>query len=256
MHLERLKKVILIISPPLWSKARAWWRTIAGKDEAEIGMLRFLVPHDRCAIDVGANIGIYTSKLLEITAQVVAIEPNPVYVKKRARIFGSRVRLIPAALSDTEGTAELVVPTTRDGDDAGMGTIEKQNSLAAYDCTRVHVPMRRLDSLSIDNVGFMKIDVEGHEESVIIGAEQTIRRCRPVLLIEAENRHRDGAVDNITRRLESLGYNGFFLDDGVLKSISEFDLHKHQSERAIMELAQGKSPSVPYHNNFIFIPCA
>jgi len=256
MLAEHLKKAILMLSPPLWLSARAWLRTIAGQDEAEVGMLRFLVPHDRCAIDVGANIGIYTHKLLEITPQVVAIEPNPIYVEKLTRFFGSSIRLVSAALSDSEGTAELVVPTTHDGNDAGLGTIEKDNSLAAYDCMRVHVPMHRLDSLSIDNVGFMKIDVEGHEESVVIGAEQTIRRCRPALLIEAENRHRDGAVEKITRRLESLGYNGFFLDDGVLKSISRFDPQKHQSERAIVELAQGKSPSVPYKNNFIFIPCA
>jgi hypothetical protein len=89
MHLKRLKKAMLMLSPELWLGARAWWRTIAGKDEAEIGILRFLVPRDRCAIDVGANIGIYTHKLLEITAQVVAIEPNPIYVKKLAQIFGS-----------------------------------------------------------------------------------------------------------------------------------------------------------------------
>jgi FkbM family methyltransferase len=254
MRLKRLAKEILMVSPPLWLKARTWWRKIANKDEAEIGMLRFLVPHDRCAIDVGANNGIYTHKLLEITAQVVAIEPNPNYVKELARIFGSRIRLIPAALSDSEGMAELVVPTAYGG--ASLGTIEKQNSLTVYDCTRVRVPMHRLDDLSIDNVGFIKIDVEGHEESVVIGAEQTIRRCRPVLLIEAENRHRDGAVEKIMRRLESLGYNGFFLDDGVFKSISSFELQKHQSEHAIAELIQGNSPSVPYRNNFIFIPCS
>ena len=101
MRLKRLAKEILMVSPPLWLEARTWWRKIANKDEAEIGMLRFLVPHDRCAIDVGANNGIYTHKLLEITAQVVAIEPNPKYVKELARIFGSRIRLIPAALSDS-----------------------------------------------------------------------------------------------------------------------------------------------------------
>ena len=84
------------------------------------------MPRDRCAIDVGANIGVYTHKLLEIAAQVVAIEPNPIYVKKLAQIFGSRIRLIPAALSDSEGTAELIVPTAHGGVDAGMATIEKR----------------------------------------------------------------------------------------------------------------------------------
>jgi FkbM family methyltransferase len=256
MRFKRLVKEILMLSPPLWLTARASWRKITGEDEAEIEVLRFLVPRDRCAIDVGANNGIYTHKLLEITPQVVAIEPNPKYVKELARIFGSRIRLIPAALSDSEGTAELVIPTSHGGIGASLGTIEKQNSLAVYDCTRVNVPMHRLDNLSIDDVGFIKIDVEGHEESVVIGAEQTIRRYHPILLIEAENRHRDGAVEKIVRRLESFGYNGFFLDEGVFKSISRFDLQKHQPENAITELIQGNLPSVPYRNNFIFIPCA
>lgn len=254
MRLKNLVKEFLMLSPPLWLRARAWWRKLADKEEAEMAVLRYLVPRDRCAIDVGANNGIYTHKLLGIAAQVVAVEPNPIYVKELTRIFGSSIRLIPAALSDSEGVTELVVPTGP-GIDASLGTIEKQNSLAVYDCMRVHVPMCRLDDLSIDNVGFIKIDVEGHEESVVIGAEQTIRRWRPILLIEAENRHRDGAVEKLTRRLESLGYNGIFLDDGVFKPISSFDPQKHQSERGIAELIQGNSPSVPYRNNFIFIPC-
>jgi FkbM family methyltransferase len=253
MRFKNLVKEFLMLSPTLWLRARAWWRKLAGKEEAEMAILRYLVPRDRCAIDVGANNGIYTHKLLGIAAQVVAVEPNPNYVKELTRVFGSSIRLIPAALSDSEGVTELVVPTVHGG--ASLGTIEKQNSLAIYDCMRVRVPMCRLDDLSINNVGFIKIDVEGHEESVVIGAEQTIRRCRPILLIEAENRHRDGAVEKVTRRLESLGYNGIFLDDGVFKPISSFDIQKHQSERAIAELIQGNSPSVPYRNNFIFIPC-
>jgi FkbM family methyltransferase len=254
MRFKRLMKETLMLSPPLWLKVRAWWRKVAGKNEAEIAVLPFLVPRDRWAIDVGANKGVYTQKLLEITGRVVAVEPNPNYVKELSRVFGHSIQLIPAALSDTEGTAELIVPAAHGEIDASLGTIEQQNSLAIYNCTRVQVPTHCLDNLGLDNVGFIKIDVEGHEENVVKGAEQLIRRCRPILLIEAENRHRDGAVEEIARHLEGFGYDGFFLDDGVFKSISTFDADKHQPDAAIAELRQGRSPSTPYYNNFIFIP--
>jgi FkbM family methyltransferase len=57
--------------------------------------------------------------------------------------------------------------------------IEKLNSLEDVDDSKVFeiaVPTRRLDDYELDAVGFIKIDVEGHELAVLRGGTETIRR--------------------------------------------------------------------------------
>jgi hypothetical protein len=45
----------------------------------------------------------------------------------------------------------------------------------------------RLDDLYLNDISFMKVDVEGHEPLVISGAKETILRCRPLIWIESES---------------------------------------------------------------------
>jgi hypothetical protein len=46
---------------------------------------------------------------------------------------------------------------------------------------------KTLDSFSLPNVSFIKIDCEGYEPFILAGAEQTIKKCRPVILMENKN---------------------------------------------------------------------
>ena len=46
------------------------------------------------------------------------------------------------------------------------------------------VPVVRLDNLNLHDINYIKIDCEGYEYRILQGAEQTIRRCRPVVVIE------------------------------------------------------------------------
>jgi hypothetical protein len=46
------------------------------------------------------------------------------------------------------------------------------------------VQVETLDSYCFQDVGFIKIDVEGYEKFVLEGAQQTIQRCRPTLQLE------------------------------------------------------------------------
>ena len=72
------------------------------------------------------------------------------------------------------------------------------------------ISCKRLDDLNLDPVGFIKIDVEGHEEAVLMGGATLLERDRPTALIEIEERHKAGAIDAITERMNGLGYRGFF----------------------------------------------
>jgi hypothetical protein len=92
----------------------------------------------------------------------------------------------------------------------------------------------------------MKIDVEGHEREVLGGCEATIRRCRPRLLIEVEQRHFGEPFADRVASIEARGYRTSFVRDGHLVPIREFDLVRDQDPRNI---GRGR-----YVNNFLFEP--
>ena len=58
--------------------------------------------------------------------------------------------------------------------------------------SEVAVQVRRLDDFAFGVVDFIKVDIEGAEFAFLPGAVATLRRCRPVLLIEIEDRHSEG----------------------------------------------------------------
>lgn len=255
MSFRNAVKQVLMASPGLWLGLRSGFRKLAHQDEPELAMLGLLVDPTRTAIDIGANKGVYTQRLIGLAKSVIAVEPNPVCAGELNRLFGSRIRLKRVALSDSDGEAELVIPHIGKKDVTGLGTIDRENPVFATEGQRVRVPVTTLDKLiGEEPVGFIKIDVEGHEGHVLDGAVNTLRRSRPVLLIETENRHHAGAVEAIRDRLAGLGYTGLFLQDGVMRSMSVFDAATHQSADAVEELVRTGETLRPYYNNFIFLP--
>jgi hypothetical protein len=66
------------------------------------------------------------------------------------------------------------------------------------------VPIRTLDSYEFDNVGLIKIDVEGFEEKVLRGGVKTIARCKPILYIEDDRPELSGSLRKF---ITELGYS-------------------------------------------------
>ena len=66
-----------------------------------------------------------------------------------------------------------------------------------------------LDSLALDDLAFMKIDAQGADGEVIVGAVETIRRCRPAIVFEWEallSRHFSVSFGEVRSLLSSAGY--------------------------------------------------
>jgi hypothetical protein len=116
---------------------------------------------------------------------------------------------------------------------------------------RFAVPVLRLDDLGLSDVTAIKLDAEGAELEVLQGAATTLARCRPVLSIEIEERHRPGSTSAVPAWLAWLGYHGFYEFWGDWRPVEGFD----------PETMQRASPSPasfqvsdPYVFCFYFVP--
>jgi FkbM family methyltransferase len=215
--------------------------------EPEISLLPTFCRSDAISIDVGANKGLYSYYMLPHSSAVVAFEPLPVMQERLRTHFENRITLYPVALSDRDGEAEIRLPKGN----PSWATIDPHNLLSLagdVEMEVVKVVTRRLDNYEFTDIGFMKIDVEGHEEAVLRGAVETITRTQPTLLIEIEERHNAGSIQRTASFLEGLGYRGYFLDNGRLHPLRDFDLPKDQPIQNVA--VSGKVGR--YINNFIF----
>lgn len=211
-----------------------WLGRLTGANrEAEMALLDILCDARRTSIDVGAKTGMYAWRLLAHSAAVTAFEPNPELAHLLRAVFGRRMAVYETALSDRQGTATLRLPASPPGRlkmggmlKTGRGTIEAANTLADIGgpARRFEVATRRLDDYALKDVGFIKIDVEGHEMAVLAGAGETIGRCRPNLLVEANDSHAPGAVGRMAAWAEAAGYRVCFLAGNALHSLGEEEI--------------------------------
>ncbi len=175
-------------------------------------------------LDVGAHDGLLTVPLARLPgARVIAFEPLPsAFARLEAACAGlTNVTLRREALGAARGALTLSVPVLE-----GVAA-EQWASLAKdfrqFGTAEAHaVAVITLDSLGLDGVTHIKVDAEGFEEEVIRGAAETLARCRPVLSLEVEERHRAGATRDVPALLASMGYEvGFWL--GGMRPIGAFD---------------------------------
>lgn len=237
---QTLRRALIGLAPRAYWGFRRWRR---GDEELELTLLPLLCSPTRVSVDVGANFGMYTSRMLGLSRRCVAFEPIPAFARMLARGFGKAVEVHGVALSDRSGTAELRVPDL----DTGYATIDPANSLEArrsVPIDRVHVPMSRLDDFGLEDVGFVKVDVEGHEEAVLRGAEETLARCRPNVLVEVEDRHNPGSVARVLGWMRERGYGASGIREGVLEDLERFDLTEHQAQTC----------ATRYVRNVLFLP--
>lgn len=173
--------------------------------EPEIALLPQLVDPDRLALDVGANMGVYTYALAPLAAHVHAFEPQPACCATiEAWAERRNVTVHQAAAGAAASELTLYIPV-----EAGRA-ISTRASFAPLDgpTVAIDVPVRPIDGFRLGPIGFIKIDVEGYEDDVIRGAEATLVRDRPVLLIEIDRkRHDRRSFEAIVARLATLGYN-------------------------------------------------
>lgn len=128
------------------------------------------------AVDGGANVGAYTRVMMRRFACVHAFEPAPDVFAALSRNISEwngedRVQLHPNALSDRRESVSL---STRWWRRTPSRRVMGGGSIAAL----------RIDDLDLPDLAFLKLDVEGYEERALRGAEKTILRFHPVIMVE------------------------------------------------------------------------
>ncbi len=185
-------------------------------------------------VDVGAHDGAFTIPIAALPGvHVVAFEPLPTAFARLETALhaglAAHVALHQAALGDRTGTVALEVAEVAGVAQEQWASIVKDyEAMRAIDLridrvVRYQVPMVRLDDLALADVTAMKIDAEGAEAEVLRGGSETLRRWRPLLSVEIEERHRPGSTCDVPAFLAGFGYEGWFELADAWHPITDFD---------------------------------
>jgi FkbM family methyltransferase len=151
----------------------------------DMAFVLHLLRADEHFLDVGANVGSYTVLAGgAVGARVTSVEPIPetfAHLERNVALnrLADRVRALQCGLSDFSGTLRF----TKD--------LNCMNHVLAQgeDLPGIEVPVRTLDDLvGSDPPILIKIDVEGHERAVLIGAGRTLADHRVLAVVMETNR--------------------------------------------------------------------
>jgi len=141
------------------------------------------------AVDVGANVGLWSRDLATRFARVVAIEPVEEFQEcLRKNVPMENIEVWPIALGTEDTTIDMIITEGN----TGHSHIDKTTIGIGK------VKMQRLDSLWFDRIDYMKIDCEGYEMQILHGGEQTIRNHQPVIVVE-QKLHTDTGITKETQ---------------------------------------------------------
>ena len=153
-----------------------------------------LTPNKTLALDIGANVGLWSKDLTEAFAHVISFEPvsdfRDCLVKN---VPASNLEVRGCALGEADTSIDMIITAEN------TGHSHVDTSTMGHGTT----PMYRLDSLELPKIDYIKIDCEGYENTILRGARQTIMRDRPVMVVE-HKRHKDVGHDDVDQALDTL----------------------------------------------------
>jgi FkbM family methyltransferase len=189
-------------------------------DRSTVEVLVKLSKPDDVLLDIGANIGYVSGCFLQNVprSKVIAVEPQPLIMdllESNLKQFGDkRYKIFPVGISDADSFGWLEICDFNRGaskvvKDKNKHTVEIQLWSAK----------RLFASLQGEKIDIVKIDVEGHEETVLKASQEDLNRLRPRAIFfedHAQSAAPDGPIGRIYR---SIGYQVF----GVKKRLTRLD---------------------------------
>lgn len=205
-----------------------------------IGRLEAFVQRGSIVVDVGANVGFFTTKFARWvgpSGQVLAIEPDHENFEALTRAAASaetagRVRAIRAVAAEKPGTLFLERNEVHPGDHK-----------IAVGASGTEVPAVSVDSVVADaragHVSLIKIDVQGAEMMVLAGAVSTLSTHNPALFVEVDERalrHFGTSFGALVDFLEARGYRMHELTRDGAAPMSREDLTTRLAHRGYLDV--------------------
>lgn len=201
----------------LLRKNRVWEKDVEQFVEA------YIEPGD-VVLDIGAQVGMLTAQAsykVGPLGTVISFEPDPenypVLASLVARNRLANVRLCHWALSDREGEIEFRRPVGSWGSFmSGQDRKALDTGFNATDFVEYSVNCSRLDDvvqcLTISRVDLIKLDVDGPEIGVLKGSLETLKKFKPVIIVEASLHYADHgySVSDLFELMASQGYELFY----------------------------------------------
>jgi FkbM family methyltransferase len=193
-------------------------------------------------LDVGANVGDVSEAALISYPQcrVICFEPVKATfeaLRKRLESYGDRVVLINEALSDSNGTCEINITSFHGANSISLQSdFHKQMNPHVYEVGKEIIRIVRLDDIAArlgdQKIDVMKVDVEGHELSVLMGGIDFIRDRVDTIIIEIslmrDQSWEQQSVSKIFSLMDRLGF----------RLINLFDIHNIKSRNKNMMCVQ------------------
>lgn len=156
-------------------------------------------------IECGCHIGTHTIKLAKLCKKIYGFEPMPktnyilnmnIYVNKIENAVISDL-----GVSSEPGKTNFLWTSVGNPGASGLNNNPMGKPKYANIKDNIEVELTTIDSLNLDKLDFMKIDVEGYEQLVIKGGMVTISKFKPVIVMEVWKDHFGGVDINYTKEL-------------------------------------------------------
>ena len=191
---------------------------------ALLPILKKVIPANGIVIDIGGHAGQFTKLFSSLSPKghIYTFEPGTYAYSILSKVHALKrlknVSLFKMGASEKNGTNVLSIPIKKSGS-IGFGR-SSVNGESFEKAIREEIALTSLDSFSkqqkISRVDFIKIDVEGHEMSVLKGAKGLLKKHSPSVMIEINKDHLSNAqtkVADVFLFFQSLGYTYARIDE-------------------------------------------
>jgi len=189
-------------------------------------ILKFCLKEGDIVIEAGANNGSETLLISKLIGRgiVYGFEPIPhVFQRLKTNIeindLQGNVKIVDFALGEEDKTVQFNV-FPKDFPNQGMSSkyLELSN--------KINIQQKKLDSWvkeeNLARIDFIKMDIQGAELDLLLGAEESILKFKPIIFTEADNEL--NMTKNLYNHLDKLGYSVYLINKEELKSLNESNL--------------------------------